>query len=145
MTFLIYIYCTYTKFLLSLNMTTHLRIAIAGSRDITDYNQLVIALIEAINAGVVTPAYSFEIVSGGARGVDMLARRYANEFGYKLTELKPQYKGRYDKGAPLRRNVDIAAYSDVLIAIWDGVSPGTKHMINEMMKINKPTYVHIVK
>ena len=125
-------------------MSIHLRIAIAGSRTITDYNQLVIALTNAINSGVIPRANTFEIVSGGAKGVDMLARRYANEFGYILTELKPQYKGRYDKGAPLRRNVDIAAYSDVLIAIWDGVSPGTKHMINEMQKLNKPTYVHIV-
>lgn len=124
---------------------THLRIAVAGSRTITDYNQFIVALTEAIKYGVVTPANTFEIVSGGAKGVDTLARRYATEFNYKLTELKPQYRGNYDRGAPLRRNLDIAASSDVLVAVWDGVSTGTKHMIAEMKKLNKPTYVHIVK
>jgi hypothetical protein len=122
-----------------------LKIIIAGSRTITDYSALVHALTNAIKANVITPAQSFEIVSGGAKGVDMLARRYATEFNYKLTEMKPQYKGNYDRGAPLRRNIDIANYGDVLIAIWDGISPGTKHIIEYMQKLGKPVYVHIVK
>lgn len=125
-------------------MSIHLRIAVAGSRTITDYNQFIIALTNAIKTGVITHANSFEIVSGGAKGVDTLARRYATEFNFKLTEFKPQYRTNYDRSAPLRRNIDIAAYSDVLIAVWNGTSPGTKHMIAEMKKLNKPTYVHIV-
>ena len=122
----------------------HLRIAIAGSRSITDYNQLIIAVTHSIKQGIIPPASSFEIVSGGAKGVDMLARRYASELNYKLTELKPQYRGPKDRGAPLRRNIDIALYSDILIAIWDGSSPGTSHIISEMKKLDKPTYIHIV-
>lgn len=122
----------------------HLRIAIAGSRTVTDYNQLIVAIAQAIKQGIVTPASSFEIVSGGAKGVDTLARRYASELNYKLTEMKPIYLGPKDRAAPLRRNTDIALYSDVLIAVWDGTSPGTKHMISEMKKLDKPTYIHIV-
>jgi predicted Rossmann fold nucleotide-binding protein DprA/Smf involved in DNA uptake len=122
-----------------------LKIIIAGSRNITDYAFLIQALIGAINAKVITPAYSFEIVSGGAKGVDTLARRYAQESGYVLTEMKPQYKGKNDRGAPLRRNVDIANYGDVLVAVWDGSSAGTKHMIEYMQKLNKPVYIHKVK
>lgn len=119
-----------------------LKIIIAGSRTITDYSHLVNAIIGAINAGVITPAHSFEVVSGGAKGVDTLARRYAGESKYPLTEMKPIYKGANDRGAPLRRNIDIANYGDVLVAVWDGSSTGTKHIITYMEKLGKPVYVH---
>lgn len=111
-----------------------LRIIIAGSRDITDYNQLIICLQKALGAKFIPYSESFEIVSGGARGVDMLARKYALDSGYKLTEMKPEYKHNNDRGAPLRRNIDIAEYGDMLLAIWDGKSTGTKHIIDYMKR-----------
>lgn len=120
-----------------------MRILIAGSREITDYNQLLVALTKAIEIGIITADSSFEIVSGGATGVDTLARRYANEMGYVLTEMKPQYRGSNDRGAPLRRNEDMGKYSDVLVAVWDGHSSGTNHMIRYMKSLGKPVHVHI--
>lgn len=122
-----------------------LKIVIAGSRTITDYATLLIALAKAIDAKVLIPAQSFEVVSGGAIGVDTLARQYAQEVGYPLTEMKPKYQGPNDRGAPLRRNEDMAEYGDVLVAVWDGTSPGTKHMIAAMQKRNKPVYVYTVQ
>lgn len=121
-----------------------LRIIIAGSRDITDYNQLIICLQKAISINFIPYSESFEIVSGGARGVDMLARKYAIDSGYKLTEMKPEYKHNNDRYAPLKRNIDIAEYGDILLAIWDGKSTGTKHIIDYMKKINKPVFIHLV-
>lgn len=125
-------------------MSVHLRIAIAGSRTISDYCHLINGINAAIAAGVITPAHTFEIVSGGARGVDSLAAEYAKQQGVKLTELKPIYLHEHDRGAPFRRNIDIANSSDVLVAIWDGQSRGTQHMISQMEKQNKPVYVHQV-
>ena len=52
-----------------------------------------------------------EIVSGGAKGVDMCARKFAVENGIKLKEFPPDYK-KYGKGAPLRRNLQIIEYAD---------------------------------
>jgi len=133
-------------------MSQDIKIIIVGSRTITDYSILISALQEAMvslreTAGnLSSPASnSFEIVSGGARGVDTLAKKYATECGYKFTEMKPQYKNNNDRGAPLRRNIDIANYGDILIAIWDGNSKGTKHIIEYMQKIGKPVYIHLVK
>ena len=125
-------------------MAQCLTIAIAGSRTITDYNALLAAISCAVAANVIIPAYSYKIVSGGAAGVDSLARRYAQEKQVPLTELKPQYRTSYDVRAPLRRNLDIARVADVLVAVWDGSSTGTAHMISCMKELNKPYYVHLV-
>lgn len=122
-----------------------LKIIIAGSRRINNYDELILALRGAISNNLLISEDGFEVVSGGAIGVDTLARRYALESNYKLTEMKPIYDGPNDRSAPLRRNVDIANYGDILIAVWDGKSTGTNHIINYMKKIKKPVYVHIVQ
>ena len=35
----------------------------------------------------------------------------------------------------------MAEYADALIAIWNGISRGTKHMIDIMKEKTKPTFV----
>ncbi len=81
-----------------------------------------------------------EIVSGGAAGVDRLAAVYAREKGIPLTEFLPDY-GRYGRGAPLRRNAEIAAYADGVLAFWDGRSRGTAHALALFRAAGKPTLV----
>lgn len=39
------------------------------------------------------------------------------------------------------RNREMAEYADALIAFWDWKSAGTKNMIDEMRKRDKPVYV----
>lgn len=77
------------------------------------------------NLGDYLPSGVTEIVSGGAKGIDSCARQYAQEHGLKLTEFLPDYP-RYGRGAPLKRNLEIIAYADQVLAFWDGHSPGTK-------------------
>jgi hypothetical protein len=55
----------------------------------------------------------------------------------------PDYK-RYGKGAPLKRNLEIIEYADRVIAFWDGKSRGTKFVIDQCEKINKPVEVILV-
>jgi predicted Rossmann fold nucleotide-binding protein DprA/Smf involved in DNA uptake len=69
-----------------------------------------------------------EVVSGGAKGADTLAREYANLRNIKLTEFYPDYV-RYGKKAPFVRNKLIVNASDVIVAFWDGKSTGTNHSI----------------
>ena len=125
-------------------MAECVRIAIAGSRAITDYNALIMAIEGAKSMNIIPSAYRYEIISGGAVGVDMLARRYALEWQLPLIELKPQYNGPKDPEAPLRRNKDIADKADILIAVWNGISTGTAHMISCMHELHKPYYIHKV-
>lgn len=92
-------------------------VAVVGSRTLT-----------VNNLGKYLPKGTTEIVSGGAKGIDSCARRYALEHKIKLTEFLPDYK-KYGRSAPLRRNIDIVKYADYAVAFWDGKSSGTAFTI----------------
>ena len=61
----------------------------------------------------------------------------------KLTEFLPDY-ARYKRGAPLKRNMQIIEYADVVIAFWDGESKGTKFVIDNCNKTGKEVTVIII-
>lgn len=102
-----------------------MKVAVIGSRNIT-----------AIDLGKYLPEEITEIVSGGAKGVDSCAEEYAERHNIKLTEFLPEYN-RYGKGAPLRRNMQIIAYADEVIAFWDGKSRGTEFVIDKCREEGK--------
>ncbi len=85
-----------------------------------------------------------EIISGGAKGIDACARAYAERHHITLTEYKPDYR-RYGKGAPLKRNLEIARNADHVIAFWDGCSHGTKFVIDLCKKEHIPITVYHIK
>ena len=103
-----------------------MKLAIIGSRTIT-----------SVNLADHLPADVTEIVSGGAKGIDTLAAVYAREHGIPLTEFLPDYP-RYGRGAPLKRNAQIADYADGALVFWDGVSRGTMHTVELFQKQGKP-------
>ena len=110
-----------------------MKVAVIGSRNLT-----------IDDLGRYLPKEVTEIVSGGARGVDASAREYALANSIKLTEFLPDY-ARYKRGAPLKRNLQIIEYADVVIAFWDGKSKGTKFVIDNCNKTGKMVIVYICK
>ncbi len=109
-----------------------MKVAVIGSRGLW---------VESL--GDYLPPGVTEIVSGGAKGIDTCAREYAREHGVKLTEFLPDYP-RYGRGAPLKRNMEIIAYADQVLAFWDGNSPGTKYVIDQCNKYKKKVTVHLL-
>lgn len=109
-----------------------MKIAVIGSRNLT-----VSCLERYLPQGVT------EIVSGGARGIDSCAKEYALKNGIKLTEFLPEYE-KYGRCAPLKRNLQILDYADLVLAFWDGQSRGTKHVI-ENCKNSEKLRVFIAK
>ncbi len=101
-----------------------MKLIIAGSRDITDYDILLEALDRSGYGRRIT-----EVISGGARGVDSLGERFADEYGIQNTQYLPLWE-KYGKSAGYKRNILMAENADALLAIWDGKSKGTKHMID---------------
>lgn len=106
-----------------------MRAAVIGSRE-----------LEVDNLERYLPEGITEIVSGGAKGVDTSAREYALSHGLKLTEFLPEYD-RYGRSAPLKRNITIIEYADLVIAFWDGSSRGTKYAIDNCKKLGVPCKV----
>lgn len=101
-----------------------MRVIIAGSRNITDYILIKKAIVESGLKDDIT-----EIISGGARGVDSLGEIYANEYDIPIKRFSVNWN-KYGKRAGYVRNQEMAMYGDALIAIWDGKSKGTSHMID---------------
>lgn len=89
------------------------------------------------------PENTTEIVSGGAKGVDTSAREYAKKNGIKLTEFLPEYT-RFGRSAPLKRNISIIGYSDIVLAFWDGKSRGTKFVIDNCRRLGVEVRVYIM-
>ena len=110
-----------------------MKVAVIGSRGLT-----------VDDLGKYLPKDTTEIVSGGAKGIDTCARDYALSHDLKLTEFLPEYS-RYGRGAPLKRNLQIIIYSDLVIAFWDGQSKGTKNVIENCKKLNVKVDVHIIE
>lgn len=115
-----------------------MRTIIAGSRGITDYKVVLAAIRKAIEREQITPT---EILSGGAIGVDSLGEKFAHEFGMHVEYHLPDWD-KYNKRAGLVRNEEMAKVADALIAIWDGKSRGTAHMIKIAQTHGVKTYVH---
>lgn len=109
-----------------------MKVAVVGSRGI-NINDLERYL----------PAETEEIISGGARGVDSCAAAYAVNNGIKLTVIRPNYD-KHGRSAPIIRNIDIINRADFVIAFWDGVSRGTKFVIDRCEGTGKDIEVHIV-
>ena len=109
-----------------------MKVAVVGSRNLT-----------INNLGDYLPKDTTEIVSGGARGIDRCAREYAKSHNIKLTEFLPEYE-RYGRSAPLKRNLQIIRYADMVLAFWDGKSHGTRFVIENSKKENIPIKVFTV-
>ena len=107
---------------------------IAGSRGINDFNTVRDAAYSA-------PWEFSEIVSGGARGVDCLGEQFGDGINVPVT-IFPANWNKYGKSAGYKRNVEMADYADALIAVWDGKSKGTKHMIDIATSKGLKIYVH---
>jgi hypothetical protein len=106
---------------------------IAGGRTITDY--------QLVNDAIQESGFDIgEIVSGGAAGVDTLGEQYALENDISVKRFPADWD-RHGRAAGPIRNVQMTEYADALIAVWDGKSKGTKHMIGTATKQGLQVYV----
>ena len=99
-----------------------MKIIIAGSRDITDYDLVKSIIIES-NFNIT------EVVSGCCRGVDTLGERFAIENNILIKNFKPNWKS-FGLYAGILRNKKMSEYADGLIAISKSpISKGTLSMV----------------
>lgn len=82
------------------------------------------------------------VISGGAKGVDSIAEEEARAYGFNV-EIYPADWKTYGRGAGLKRNIEMIERADMVVAFWDGKSPGTRHSIREALKRGKRMRIFI--
>lgn len=114
-----------------------MKLIIAGSRSLDTETTYLIekALCILPDQGI------SEVVSGNARGIDQLGAQWARFNKIPVSLFLAEWEV-YGKRAGFLRNERMAKHGDALLAIWDGQSKGTKHMIDIMTKEGKPVYVY---
>lgn len=110
-----------------------MKIAIVGGRDFNDYEILKKELDKLIFENGITIR---SIVSGGAKGADTLAEKFAAEMEVEMIVFKPDYK-KFGRGAALARNTQIVECADTVFAFWNGKSKGTLDSIKKAKKLEK--------
>jgi hypothetical protein len=114
-----------------------MKVIIAGSRNITLWPFTMKSITRESGFDIT------EVVSGTARGADQMGEEWARNNNIPISRFPANWES-YGKGAGMVRNKEMAYYADALIAIWDGISSGTKNMIDNMKKLNKPIHIHLV-
>lgn len=80
------------------------------------------------------------VVSGGADGVDALAAAVALDRGVKVRPLCVR-----PGESPFARNSRIVAEADVVVALWDGKSGGTRDTIGKAVKYARELHVYVYR
>ena len=114
-------------------------VAIVGSRNYHNYDNLKQYVDQwiKVNGPIKT------IVSGGAKGVDTLARRYATEHNINLVEFYPDWS-TYGEAAGMIRNTDIINHATHVIAFPSRNGKGTQDSIRKSLKQGKPIYAYYI-
>ena len=104
-----------------------MKVVIAGSRSITDF--------EIVKQAIVESGFEVtQVISGTARGVDTLGAQYGKENNIPVREMSANWD-YWGKIAGWKRNEEMAEVADALVAIWlidengEG-SKGTRNMIS---------------
>ena len=113
-----------------------MKLAIVGSRTFNDYA----LLANTVFSSLCPLDYIEEIISGGAKGADMLGENFAENNGIPFTAYKPDWN-KYGKSAGFIRNQTIVDNCDMVLAFWEGESRGTADTIEKAKKAKKPTFI----
>lgn len=113
-------------------MTKLHRVAVVGSRNFSNYTILKRYLLDYF--------YPFFLISGGAKGADSLAQRFAENKHLDMKIFHPNWD-KYGKRAGFLRNKKIVKNCDVVVAFWDGESKGTKNTIDLAKEAGKKVYI----
>jgi SLOG family YspA-like protein len=112
-----------------------MRVIIAGSRSITDF--------EVVKAAIKKAGFFIDtVVSGGAVGVDKLGEKWALENATPIKRFLPDWETHGKAAGPIR-NSEMVKYAEAAIICWDGISKGSKDTINKMQKAGKQVFVYV--
>lgn len=131
-----------------------MKVLVAGGRDFTNAEAIIHFINDLMAEGKLPEDTPLELVCGMAQGADITAYHVFKNNGLTIHEFPADWKdmsepcirkvnkyGAYNALAGMKRNTEMSEVAEVLIAFWDGVSKGTKDMINKMQALGKPVYI----
>ena len=107
-------------------------VLVCGSRS-WDRRGPILSALERIEPNVV--------IEGGARGADRHARIAAQALGLHVATVEADWDRHGRAAGPARNAAMLALKPDLVMAFWDGASPGTRHMIQIAEKAGVPVEV----
>ena len=110
---------------------------IAGSRSLNKIEH-VIEAVRLSNFNIT------EVISGEAVGIDSQGKNWAFIHDIPVKSFPAEWDV-YGKRAGYIRNDEMAKYGEALILVWDGISKGSKHMLDLAKKYNLEICVLIIK
>ena len=111
-----------------------MKVILAGSRTINS--------MEALHTAIRESGFEItEVVCGEAAGVDRLGRWWAEQHKIPVASFPADWK-KDGRLAGYIRNQRMAEYAEALIAVWDGKSVGTAHMIGVALAAGLKVHVH---
>ncbi|MBO4491939.1 MAG: hypothetical protein J5944_11330 [Lentisphaeria bacterium] len=127
-----------------------MKLGITGSRSITEFDFIPYFTMQnrdfrafCRNHGLIRRRIT-AVVTGGARGIDTLAFQAAEAAGIRNLQFLPdraKFRGKTILKAFQVRNQQIVDCCDVLLAVWDGKSHGTKNTLAYARKTHKPAFL----
>lgn len=98
-----------------------MKLLVTGSRNYKSYKSVI---------DYITKTQPSLVIQGGAPGADTLAKIAAANLGIQTATYEANWN-KLGKSAGFIRNKQMLEFSkpDQAVAFWDGVSPGTKNMI----------------
>lgn len=112
-----------------------MKVAVIGSRDCGNLT------VEEVIRNI--PEEASAIISGGARGVDSLAKQAAEILKLQYIEFLPNYEC-FGRNAPIIRNSQIVTEADMVVAFWDYQSKGTRNALLETLKQEKKIKIVVI-
>ena len=127
-----------------------MKLGITGSRSITQFDFMPYFMMKDKDFRAFCRKHGLgrrkitEVISGGARGIDSIAFQTAASAGIRNLQIFPDRKtfpGKLVLKAFQERNKQIVDNCDILLAIWDGKSHGTKNTLAYAQRVNKPAFL----
>jgi hypothetical protein len=118
-----------------------MKLAIVGSRNFTNQKEFDVIVNDFVLKHGSLPDC---IVSGGAKGADTLAEKWALKHGVSLKVFKPNWK-QQGKAAGILRNTDIVNECTHMIAFPSKDGRGTQDSIKKAKEKGIPVEIHWIE
>lgn len=115
-----------------------MKLLVCGSRTWADDLTVIDAILGIIAGSQET---EFIVIEGGAAGADQAGARAAGLLGIPVCEYPANWSLHGRAAGPIRNQQMLDQHPDLVLAFWDGQSPGTRDMLHRAAAAGVPTKI----